>query len=151
MTADRSKRCWRGIGALTALLLSTSPVLADRAVPAPAEFLARTAELVEAHRLMQAARYVPDPPGTDVWRASWEGDCEDIALAALEWLVERGWPRESMRIAVGRVEAGPYAGQAHAILCVLLPGQLYSDRTCLDALRDAPAPLSTFGRGWVLR
>jgi predicted transglutaminase-like cysteine proteinase len=42
------------------------------------------------------------------------GDCEDLALAARQKLLARGWPLGALRIAVGWTEQGEY----HTVLSV---------------------------------
>jgi len=61
-------------------------------------------------------QYRPDPIDmgiADRWRvAITEGDCEDIALAKRQRLIELGFPAGAMRLAVGHIETG----EGHAVL-----------------------------------
>lgn len=67
-------------------------------------------------------RYRPDPIDmgiADRWRvAVTEGDCEDIALAKRQRLIELGFPAGAMRLAVGHVETG----EGHAVLVLRTEG-----------------------------
>jgi len=64
----------------------------------------------------QRINYRRDPVDTgiaDRWRvAVTQGDCEDIALAKRQRLIELGFPAGAMRLAVGHIETG----EGHAVL-----------------------------------
>lgn len=74
-------------------------------------------EHVNGH-INRTIRYRPDPVDmgiADRWRvAKTEGDCEDIALAKRQHLIELGFPAGAMRLAVGHTETG----EGHAVLVV---------------------------------
>ena len=68
-------------------------------------------------RLIRYRRDVyPDGRPTDKWEvAGSDGDCEDIALARLVYLLKRGWPRGCLRMTICAVKR-PF--QWHAVLQV---------------------------------
>lgn len=122
---------------LTAVMLGASLAgPAAAATPDPPWLLAKV------HRdVMAVARYVPDPPGQDIWRASTVGDCEDLALEMARRLGLLGIPARALRILVDW--NGRYATW-HASLLVELEGR----RWRLDSLEGAPRPWDGRGIEW---
>ena len=105
----------------------TSPSAARvQSAPSPPALLAKV------HRdVMAVAHYVPDPPGHDVWRASTEGDCEDLALEMGRRLEATGVPHRAIRIVV---TWNRRYRQWHASLLVRMGGSAWR----LDSLKGSP-------------
>jgi hypothetical protein len=86
-------------------------------------------------------RYVPDPPGMDIWmtprefEAAEQGDCEEFAV----WTIQRAWALSrglDIRLVLGRVKFG--AG--HAWIELVTEGEVWwADPTTRKGLRFAPA------------
>jgi predicted transglutaminase-like cysteine proteinase len=83
--------------------------------------------------VMDVARYVPDPPGHSIWRASTEGDCKDLALEMARRLQAAGVSHRAMRILV---TWKPSYRQWHAALLVRTDGGAW----LLDSLLRTPVP-----------
>ena len=98
--------------------------------PAPASFLDRVSELEAMQAKMAAARYISEP--VDFWSISWEGDCEDLALAAMQELRSKGWPANALHILVRPPFPKEKAG--HAILCAWISK---SGPLCIDQFNKA--------------
>lgn len=97
--------------------------------------------LTEAQAMVNQFAYVPDAMG-DVWRASFVGDCEDKALAAMAWLIAHGVPGSSMRVLVSPPTK---QREGHAILCIW---DNSADPECLDVMADQPTRLSAIDGIW---
>lgn len=71
------------------------------------------------------------------------GDCEDYALAKRKSLIDRGFPAQSLRIAMAQLADG----EAHAVLTVATDRGDY----VLDNLNAAVLPWKATGYGWIAR
>lgn len=71
------------------------------------------------------------------------GDCEDYALAKRKSLIDRGFPSQSLRIAMAQLPDG----EAHAVLTVATDRGDY----VLDNLHSAVLPWKAIGYGWIAR
>jgi predicted transglutaminase-like cysteine proteinase len=94
-------------------------LLAAPAASAPALDAARWAELVDVSRQgfqLEAVRDQTRFARADYWQVADAsgGDCEDKALLARAQLMARGWPPESLRLALAWTEEREY----HAVLTV---------------------------------
>lgn len=101
-------------------------------------------QLEACNEQLNAMPYVSDATRynhVDWWERVTDGggDCEDYALAKLNWLVARGWPVEYLRLACCYVETGEY----HAVLAVDLPDQ---EQLVLDNRFPQPMPLGDLHR-----
>lgn len=67
-------------------------------------------------------KYVADPVGQDIWTvATTQGDCEDIALAKRQALIDSGWSKDDLQILIlMRQDAhiGPHQWEGHVVLYV---------------------------------
>jgi hypothetical protein len=115
--------------------------LAVDITPAPAGFAARLGEMERARLLMAATPWVSDMARlgvADAWEASFFGDCEDDALAGLEWLVaELRWPRDAFGIMVRRKTP---ALVSHAVLCAWIAVDLPARSRSGSASAEAGGP-----------
>lgn len=98
------------------------------------------AELREVNAKYNALPYVSEffEDWTPITAAG--GDCDSYATAKMEELLERGWPRESLRLATCYVETGGY----HAVLLVDLEGQTW----VLDNRQSYPAEFQLLPYRW---
>lgn len=101
----------------------------------------RARELSQAQNYNVSVTYKADGED-DHWKvATTEGDCEDIALTKLAYLLGLGWPRGALRMAVLHFwDTTQSTWQAHAVLIVL------TDRgpMILDNLKTRWAPMAHF-------
>lgn len=111
------------------------PLFRSRHAAPPAEWDGRDrppALFMKVHRdVMAEARYLRDPPGENVWRATTNGDCKDLALEMRRRLELVGVPRGTMRVLV---TWKPSYRQWHAALLVRTDGEAW----VLDSLRSGP-------------
>jgi predicted transglutaminase-like cysteine proteinase len=148
MAGDHYRRMGRSRICLIAFALAVASLFttaADAGESRQTEDLRRTAALTQPmgappallskvqREVMDVARYVPDPPGHSVWRASTEGDCKDLALEMARRLQAAGVPHGAMRILV---TWKPSYRQWHAALLIRIDGGAW----LLDSLLRSPVP-----------
>lgn len=140
----------RQVAGATAFWAGNPDMLARIIVPAPPHFAQRLDELEAVRAEMARTPWQSDLERhgvADFWEASFDGDCEDKALAGLEMLVARGWPRPAFGLFL---RPGTSGRPDHAVLCVSIRGASGRSATawCADALQPAIARLSTLPGPW---
>lgn len=134
-----------------AQFLSANPAALARTItPASVAFAERLGELEAVRQRMVLTPWISDLErlgARDHWEITFEGDCEDKALAGLEVLVERGWPRDAFGLFIRR---GTEGEADHAVLCVSILGPTLRSATawCLDPLRPSLQKLSAMPGAW---
>ena len=79
-----------------------------------ARFLELAGAMIFGQRIRYRRDVYPDGRPTDKWEvAGSDGDCEDIVLARLVYLLKKGWPRGCLRMTICAVKR-PF--QWHAVL-----------------------------------
>jgi len=88
-------------------------------------------DLAEAQAAINKLPYELHAEAWEDIRQRGAGDCKDSVLGGLHALLERGWPIESLKIGICRVEPeNRLPGQTHAVLVV-------NDKHVLDERQEA--------------
>lgn len=89
--------------------------------PAQAETFPRVIHKAQ-EEISYKIKYSKEPAGFDVWQISTtEGDCEDIALAKRQYLIDKGWDENDLKIAILKEKVQPKEGprRGHAVLLIV--------------------------------
>lgn len=107
-------------------------------------------DLVEVnHQVNHDVTYTPDIiqyGEIDYWEdagITGKGDCEDYVLAKRRWLRDRGWPKESLNMAI----CLDLTGAGHAVLLAELDGEYW----VLDNQSEDVLPFGRVHYDWLER